>query len=291
MTTIQETRLNMYLAVRDFLVPNEALTKDLPNFSANLTLLKETINNIQLIAEQQKFDKKGLTKQKNEFREALINLAIDNSRKITAFAKFNGNTLLLNDVKFTSSGFSKMTDTAIKDYTQIIYDKGEATIASLSGYGITPETQKTLLDLIGAYNESISKPRVGITERSQATKQLVLLVDTADTIIGNMDLAIEIIRLSQVNFYNGYKTVRKIVETSAGNLTLKALATDKKSGAALKGAIFVFKPTGEAMEGINVNGEIVKKTAKKGRFNIRNMPEGVYQVMISKPGIKIRPKP
>jgi hypothetical protein len=40
------------------------------------------------------------------------------------------------------------------------------------------------------------------------------------------------------------------------------------------------------MEGINVNGEIVKKTAKKGGFNIRNMPAGVYQVMISKPGYK-----
>jgi hypothetical protein len=282
MTTIQETKLNMYLAVRDFLIPNEALTKDLPNFSANFTFLTEAINNIQLISEQQKVDKKGLAIHKNELRDALINLATDNSRKITAFAKFTGNTLLFNEVKLTASRFSKMTDTAIKDYAQIIYNKGEANIAALTGYGVTPETQKILLETMAAYNDSISRPRVGITERSQATKQLVVLFDKSDESLKNMDLAMEIIRLSQKNFYNGYKTVRKIVVTSSGTLALKAQVTDKTNGAPLKGVIFTFKPADESIAG--GNGEIVKKTAEKGKFVIKNMPAGTYQLIINKPG-------
>lgn len=286
MTTIQETKLNMYLAVRDFLIPNEQIIKDLPNFTPNLNLLKETIINIQTIAEQQKFDKKGLTMRKNELREKLIVLSVDNSRKITAFAKFTSNTLLLNDVKFTASRFSKMTDTAIKDYAQIIFDKGEANISALSSYGITPETQKNLSETIAEYNDSISKPRVGITERSQATKHLVTLFSTADSSLGNMDLSIEIIRLSQDKIYNGYKTARKIVETSAGSLTLKALVTDKTSGAPLKGVLFTFIPAVKAMGSSDGNSSITKKSAEKGRFVIKNMPSGVYQLVITKTGYR-----
>jgi hypothetical protein len=283
MTTIQETRLNMYLAVRDFLIQNGAVTKELPNFEENVNFLTATILTIQAIAEAQKFDKKGLAKLKKELREKLIELSVDNSRKIVAYAKFSKNTLLQNDVKFTTSGFSKMTDTGLKDYSQIVYDKAQTNIEALPSYGINGETQKTLLDTLNAYNESISKPRVGIAERSQATKQLVTQFDKADTILGNLDLASEIIRLPQKNFYDGYKTVRKIVETSSGFLTLKAQANDKKTGAPIKGVIFTFKNSG-LMADNNGNDEIVKKTAEKGRFNIKNMPAGTYQVVVSKPG-------
>jgi hypothetical protein len=283
MTTIQETRLNMYLAVRDFLIQNGAVTKELPNFEENVNFLTATILIIQAIAEEQKFDKKGLARLKKELRVKLIELSVDNSRKIVAYAKFSKNTLLQNDVKFTTSGFSKMTDTGIKDYSQIVYDKAQTNIEALPSYGINGETQKTLLDTLNAYNESISKPRVGIAERSQATKQLVTQFDKADTILGNLDLASEIIRLPQKNFYDGYKTVRKIVETSSGFLTLKAQANDKKTGAPIKGVIFTFKNSG-LMADNNGNDEIVKKTAEKGRFNIKNMPAGTYQVVVSKPG-------
>lgn len=284
MTTKQETKLNMYLAVRDYLIPNESITKDLPNFAANATRQKETILNIQAFAEKQKFDKKGLAKLKKELREKLITLSIDNSRKITAFAKFSNNILLQNDVKFTSSNFSKMTDTGLKDYAQIVYDKAEANVDALPSYGITAETQKTMLETLTAYNESISKPRVGIAERSQATKQLASLFDTADTILRNMDLAVEIIRIPQKNFYDGYKTARKTIETSSAYLTLKALATERQTGLPVKGAIFTFKASAKMDGFASVNGEIVKKTAEKGRFHVKNMPAGIYQVSVRKPG-------
>lgn len=284
MTTNQETKRNRGESVRDFLIPNRSITKDLPNFPQNETRLKEIIDKIDIYAEVQKFDKKGLAKLKKELRDRLIVLAIDNSRKIGAFAKFSNNTLLKNEIKFTASGFSKMIDTAVKDYSQIVYDKAQANLESLPSYGITAETQKTLFETLTAYNESISKPRVGIAERSQATKQLIELFDTMDTILGDMDLAVEIIRLTQKNFYDGYKTAMKIVETSAGNLTLKAQATDKKTGLPVKGAIFTFKAATQMAGNASGNSEIVKKTADKGKFNIKNMPAGTYLVTVSKPG-------
>ncbi|MBK7626726.1 MAG: carboxypeptidase regulatory-like domain-containing protein [Bacteroidales bacterium] len=103
------------------------------------------------------------------------------------------------------------------------------------------------------------------------------------TTLGNLDLAVEIIRLPNRNFYDGFKTARKIVETSAGNLTLKGQANEKKTGAPIKGVTFTFRSIG-MMAGSSGNGEIIKKTADKGKFNIKNMPAGTYQVTVNKPG-------
>jgi len=284
MTTKQENRLNMYLAVRDFLVTNETITKDLPNFSGNFTVLKDTIEKIQAIGELQRGDKTGITKQKNQIRKTLITLTSDCSRKISAFAKHSNNTTLLTEVRTGKSGLVNVSDVALKDHAQIIYDKAQANLESLASYGITSESQKILLEAINIYNASISKPRVGITEKSQATKELVILFNTADTVLVNMDYAVEIVRLTQTIFYNGFKTARKLVDTGTSKLSLKATAKEARNGSLVKGAIFKF--TSSDLKSPGSNGEIVKKTADRGSFNLKNMPAGNYNVVITKPGYK-----
>jgi hypothetical protein len=113
MTTKQEHRLNMYLTVRDFLIPNEPITKELPNFTESFAILKDTISSIQLFGEQQKSDLTGISKQKNQVKETLITMAADISRKIAALAKFRNDIKLHNEVKFTRSELSKVTDVAL----------------------------------------------------------------------------------------------------------------------------------------------------------------------------------
>jgi len=286
MTTKQEIKLNMYLAVRNFVNANESVTKELPNFQESYTALLNTIGQIQTIAEMQKVDKKGLAIAKNKLKETLIIMAADNSRKISAFAKFTGDNKLLEEINFTESDFIRMTDVALKDYLQIIYDKAEANIGSLPEYGITPESQKVFIDTINSYNAILSTPRTGIAEKSKATKKLAVLFDSADAVVEDMDFAVGIIKLTKPDFYNGYTASRKLVDTSAGNLALKATATDLKSGKPVKGVLFTFKLDGAKANSIGGNGEISKKTAEKGSFYIKNMPAGTYKVVVKKPGYK-----
>ena len=286
MTTNQESKLNMYLTVRNFIIPNEGVTKELPNFAASYATLLSTISQIQTIGEIQKFDKTGLAIEKNKLKETLITMAADYSRKITALAKFTNNSTLLNEAKFSVSDLGRMTDVALKDYLQIIHDKAEANIGSLSEYGITPETQKVFIDTITAYNASLSTPRFGIAEKSKATKKLAVLFDAADAAVENMDFAVGIIKLTQSDFFNGYKTSRKLIDTSSGNLALKATATDQASGEPVKGVLFTFKPEGTQAALSGGNGEITKKTAEKGSFHIKNMQAGTYRVSVRKPGYK-----
>jgi hypothetical protein len=286
MTTNQESKLNGYLTLRNFLIPYEEVTKDLPNFALSIARLLSNVIQIQSISEVQKSDKTGLAIEKNRLRELLITTAADYSRKITAFAKFTNNNTLLTEARFSESDLGRMTDVALKDYLQIIHAKAEANIGSLSEYGINQETQKIFTDTISAYNTSLSTPRTGIAEKSKATKKLKVLFDAAEADVENMDFAVGIIKLTQPDFYNGYKASRKLVDSGSGVLALTATARELVSGEPVSGAVFTFRPDSAKSSGSNGNGEITRKTAGKGSFHIKNMKPGTYRVSVSKPGYK-----
>lgn len=285
MNKLQETRLSMYLAVRDFLLKNGEITKDLPNYEANFTDLQKTIEEIQSVAEVQKSDTKGHAENKLKLREKLMTLVLDNSHKLNAFATFSGNIELKSEVKINQSKLLRAPDTAIRDYAQIIYDKAESNIDALTGYGITKETQAEMNDYISKYNAALSSPRVAKTETVKATKQMSTLFEHADLLINAIAIAIGIVQLAQPIFIKGFETAKKIVMTGKTSLALRASAVDSKYGLAIKGVKFVFRPENRNLaEG--EPAEIVKATADKGIFRIRSLKEGNYTVTVSKPGYK-----
>ncbi|MCX6320229.1 MAG: carboxypeptidase-like regulatory domain-containing protein [Bacteroidia bacterium] len=286
MTIDQKVKLNMYMAIRNFVIQNEAIAKNVPKFATSYATLQSTMDEIQLIGEMQGVNKTGIAIDKNKLKETLIALAAKNSRKIAALAKFNNNDTLLKEVRFNESDLERVPEVTLKERVQIIYDKAEANIGSLAEHGITPETQKIFLETITAFNNALATPRSGIGEKRQATQKLPVLFDTADAAIEIMDFAVGIVQDEQPDFFSGYKTNRKLVDTSTGNLALKATARELTSGEPVRGAIFTFKPDGALLAGSDGNGEITKKTAEKGSFHIKNMQAGTYRVMVRKPGYK-----
>lgn len=286
MTSQQEDRLSMYLTFKDYQAPHTSITDGLPNYSENSTIFLNTIPQIQSIWEQQKLSKKGVTDSKNQLKETLIVLTADYARKLGAYAKFTNNAKLAQQVKFSEGKLRQVADTAVKNYGQIVYDLAQPLLGSLAQYGITDETQATLADAITAYNDSIGKPGAERSEGTQLTKQLATLFKTADTALENMDAAVEIIRLTQVDFYNGYKSARKVIETGAGSLSVKGLVTDAQTGLPLKGVTVSFALDGGIAKAASTTSEpeLVKKTAEKGGFNIKGLESGMYQVTLKKAG-------
>lgn len=286
MTTDQKIKLNMYLTVRNSINQNEAVAKSIPKFMANYEILQSTTNEIQLIGEIQGVDKTGIAIDKNKLKKALIALAAKNSRKVAALAKFNNNDTLLKEVRFNESELGRMQEVTLLESAQTIYARAEANIGSLAEHGITPETQKLFMDAITSLNNVLKTPRSGIAERRKATEKLALLFETADNAIELMDYAVGIVKDEQPDFFAAYKTSRKLVETNTGNVSLKAKATDITDGAPLKGVIFTFIPENARANLTGGNSQMVKKTATKGSFQIKNMPAGTYKVLIQKPGYK-----
>lgn len=279
MNNYQESKLSMYLASSDFMGDNVAILDPLPNFQESYRGFQDTIAQIQQRGKLQNFSKTGIAVTKNELKQELTTLAVDTARKITAYAKFSKNNTLLEEVNYSESDLKRCADTNLCSVAQGIYDRAETSIDALAAYGVTPETQSALASAINSFNASIPKPRLGIAEKKLSTEQLVRLFKTADTYLGNIDTLVEIVRLSQVDFYNGYRAARKLVQTGNGSLALKGTVTDAQNGEPLKGVTLRFVSS----DGIE---PFEKVTAEKGGFIAKAIPEGTYQVTASKEGFK-----
>lgn len=286
MNTKQKIRLNMYLAVRNFVNLNEQAVKNIPKFSASFTKLQSTTAEIQQISEMQGINKTGLALDKKKLKKQLIAMCVKYSNKVAILAKANKNETLLKEVRLNESDLIVLAAVTLRDRAQFIYDRAQANIAQLEEQGITQDTQKQFLEMINAFNNSIAAPRTGITERRQATQKLPVLFELADAEIDTMDLAAGSAKDEFPDFYNGYKNSRKLVDTSSGGLALKAAARDIANGEPLPGTTFAFRHEAWISAGGNGNGEVLKKTSKKGNFHVKSMEPGTYKVQVSKEGYR-----
>lgn len=283
MTTNQKIKLNMYLAVRNFGILNEAIVKTIAKFLSNFALLQKFIDEIQFISEAHGADRTGLTIDKNKLKSSLITLALKNGNKLAILARQTNNNTLLNEVRFNESDLLRVPEVTLKDRAQLIYDRVQANIETLSEQGVTADTQKQFMETLTAFNKALATPRTAVTERKKATQQLITLFGSADAAIEIMDLAARSVRDELPDFYNGYKASRTLVTTSAGTISLKANAREIINGRPVWKAVFTFN---HEMPDSNGNGHIVKKTSEKGNFQIKSMQPGTYKVIVTKEGYK-----
>ena len=290
MTSEQESRLSMYLVVNDYLTANATITRALPNYAGFNTAFNNSIASIQNFAEQQNFDKTGIAVNKGQSRSTLVLLTVDTSRKLTAFATFTNNQVLLNETKYSESELKRSPDTSLRDIAQGVYNRAQANLTALTTYGVTAATQTALQTAITAFVTAIPKPRLGITDKKQSTTQLVNFFKAADAALDNIDTVVEIIRITQPNFYNGYKSARKLIEMGNGSLSVKGFVIDAISGEPIKGASlsFVIGDNEVKSRSAKATEVLVKKSAEKGGFNIKTLPAGMYTVTIQKNGYAVQ---
>jgi len=276
MTGKQESVFNMDLTTKNELTQNATITGTLPaaytglftSFSANLT-------QIQMIDELQQTNKSGITDNKDLLREDLWDKGLDGSRKIGAFAKITGNMVLEKEIRFTDSEFKRSTDVGLKNMCQLIYDRGNSNLAGLASYGIIPAWLTAFKASIDAFNAAIPNPRLGIIERKQQTEQLGILFKSNDGILKKIDALVEVVRLSQPQFYSAYKSSRIVIEHGR-SLTVKGAVSESGTNVAVPGAKVSFELNGVV--------KLVKKTAVGGGFSIKSMMEGAYIVTVTKLG-------
>lgn len=280
MTIRQKIKLNMYLAVRNIRNKFADIAKKIAKFESSFNVLMGIVDQIQSVSEQQGINKTGVTEDKRRLKEQLIAVTFKHAKKLSVLAKSLKNNTLLQEVSLSESDLINIPGVILRDKCQVIYDRVEANLAALSEHGVNPETQEHFLNTITAFNNALSMPRMGVAERRQATQKLLVLYDQADEAIKILDMVVESAKDEQTDFYNAYKSARKLVDLNSGRISFKAVAVDFSSHEPLKGVFFRFRPKG------NKGGqeEFVKKTADKGGLQIKSMIPGVYEVLISKAG-------
>jgi hypothetical protein len=288
MNTAQRIQLEMQLTLRNCIAQNEAEAKKIPKFWENYLIVKSATDEIQIIGKSQTANKTGIASDKNKLKRNLIVLAAKYSRKVAAYAKYINSDTLLKEVEYNEGQLERLAEIKLIERAMTIHKNAEANIDKLAEQGITPDTQKTFMETIVSLNNILKTPRANIAERKKVTERLAVLFKTAGTGLDMMDYAVGSVKDEQVDFYNAYKTARKIVDSNTGNVALRATAVDSTNNKPLDRAIFTFVSDGQKPEDGEKQIVIKKKTASKGGFHIRNMKPGAYKVAVRRDGYKVK---
>lgn len=288
MTNYQESYEKMSAAKVSYLAANATITATLPNYAGYYTTVQTTIAQILAAKVQQEADKSGDTKTKKLLRTSLIAQTIDVGRRVVAYATNANNNALLALVNYTESDLKRSSDSKLVSICQVIRDNANANVAALATYGVTAAIITTLQTTITSFNATIPKIRLDTTDSGEATQLLVTLFKTLATTWDKIDTLVEIVRISQPNFYNEYTKISKVIETGAGSLALKIQATNAVTNEPEPNVTITFTPTNGQMKSASSNGKkpIVKKTAKGGGAHEKNMPDGTYDYIAKKTGCK-----
>lgn len=283
MTSHQESHFSMQLVARDFLIQNAVTTATLPNFAVYFAVIQAGISKVSIIRERQELDKKGIATNKRLLKINLIAQAIDISRKIVAYSSYVNNDVLLEEINYSETKLKESPDTILKDRCQVIYAKAFANLAALDTYGVTDAVLVTFLDTINSYNSVIPKPRLGTLETKEATRQLALLLKNIDENYTKIDTLVGILKASNPEFYNQYKTSRKIIYTGRQTTALIVSVNDSVGNEISKASALITNVPKKSNNKEVIN-EISKKTGTKGSFRIVNLVEGNYKITIKKIG-------
>jgi len=282
MTSKQNAKLKMYLTVRIFLLSNPAILAKLPNSDEFMAALDAAIAQIQSTNEQSQFSTKGITDNKKQSRDNLTTLIVDNAGKMHAYARYLRDTVLLAETKFTRTDLKGIPAVDLVDIAKGLYSRIQTNMAKVTSYDLTAETQTTFKTAIDSFNETIPQPRQSQLKGKETTLLETQAFADADEALSNIDTLVEIVKLTEPTFYAGYKNARKIVEQGTGTLQVQGTIVEAGTQKPIPVAMVAFRLSGQT--------EVVleKETAAKGGFMIKSLPEGIYDVTVTKVGFKIQ---
>lgn len=276
-----ENKLKMLLATKILLLSSPTILAKIPNstkFMADLDAailqIDESENELDLISTG------GNTINKAQLREVLESTISESSRKIQAFALFTGNTVLQAETKITRQMITAASEIKLLNIANGIYGRIEDHVMELREYDLGPETQMTFRTQIDSFANAI--PAQSQSELNK--KELKRLVDEgfakADMALVMLDAGVEIVHTSEPAFYASYKKVRKTRELGKGSLQVQGTVTDAATAKPIAGATITFYAQGQT------TALLVKKTAAAGGFNVKSLPEGMYDIKVEKTGCK-----
>ena len=281
MNVKQQRRLKMLLSVRVFLQTNEATIAKLPNMVELITKLDEAIVQIQQTSQARQEVNTSTSVNKKELRSYLTTGTVDLSRRLQAFFKYTNNQQLLAETKMTDSMLKNLTDLELIDATRSLISKTNTRLEVLAPYEVNDTLITNLHGLCNSFSESIPQARQKQLQKHNTIQSLNTCFDNADEVIENIDLVMELVRLSMRSFYDNYKLARKVVESAQGYITVKCTVVDALTGQGIPDVTVTLH-----LDKMQTNPVLEKKTALKGGFSVKTLKEGVYTVVASKVGYK-----
>jgi hypothetical protein len=276
-----ENKLKMFLAARILLLSNPAILAKIPNsakfmaaLDAAITQINENENELELISSG------GNASNKTQLRETLEENAFDVIRKMKAFALFTENTVLMAEMSIPKKMISNVSEIKLQGTVNGLYGRADDHLTELTAYELNVETQKVFRTNIDNFTDAIPAQSQGETYRKEKKRLVDEGFVKGDAALMMLDAGVEIVYNSEPVFYANYKNARKIPELGNGSLQVQGSVTDVATGKPIAGVTITFYAHGQT------SALLVKKTAAGGGFNVKSLPEGIYDITVEKTGCK-----
>jgi hypothetical protein len=260
----------------DFLLNNAAVVTSLVGFAALQTLLTNLLAQIDVLRQKQQTKKTGLTIKKNKMKMQMITDALQVSSVMVAYASSIDDDILAKTAHYVKSDLFKESDERCKTDCLVLYSIAEKYLEHLASYNYTAQSLATFKTDITSFDTIANSPKESKKDGVQQTKQMIQLESQVQKCFSKMDIIVETVRYSNPDFYSAYHTTRSI-EYRKHSLMVKGKINDA-DGLPMNGVHLSFVLDGKEI--------LAKLTGISGGFAIKSIPEGTYNVTISKIGFK-----
>lgn len=284
MNQVQENKNSSYKALRALFAGNGDAINNLPVMPQLVADFGQNCTEIDNSASRQGIDKSGLSDTKEILREALTAATLNVSKRIVAYATVMENVTLLKEAKVSDSELRRLADTKLRPRAQGVYNLSVTHAVAIQPYGVSEAVRNNLGAALQAYETTIPQPRLGIEEQKLATGNLARLFLQNDALLKKTDALMELVQTDDPDFYDSYRSLRRVETAGKGFLTLKILVTDAATGTGIPKVKLLLEAVAEA-DAANAGTKISSKlTSALGGINIKSLPQGKYTINASKPG-------
>ena len=273
MTTRQQNKLSMLLLVTDNLSKTPQTTlQSMPGFNQMRTELNQTITEIRHNSENQLANRTGYSITKTNLKAQMVIIAANLADCLQAFADSTNNTVLKQEMKITKTKLTRLRAATAADVTKFIIDTATQNLAAAAPFGVTQTIINQLTQITNDFNQNITLPQANIQKRKVITKTIASLFEHTNQLIQRMDTLVNILQLTNPDFYQKYYYTRKTVHTNASKLAVRGTITDQNSQPIAEVTIAIPKL------------KRTTHTTPKGYFEFKNLPAGLHTLTLKRPG-------
>ena len=220
MNDLQENKLKMYFAVQQVLHNHTKVFKNLKAFVNVFTQFGNTLKEIQNTRLIEEGKLTGISQDKAQAKKEATNKAMEIAATVFAYASSTTNNTLKDKINYSATDLRRSRDTILLDQLHVIHDTAKDELANLGDYGLEVNDLTKLLALISAFEQLMYEPRVALTDRVQATAQLVVLFLRGDKLLKEqLDKLMVLYKTTEATFYHKYTGARKIIDLGVRHQT------------------------------------------------------------------------
>jgi hypothetical protein len=209
-----ENKLTMYEGVNALFQSNAATVDAIPTLKESVVRFNTTLASIPLKASEVNNASTGKAAVKNQLEDELVTLLLPIAAALYIFAKKQNDVELMEKVRITESGLRKYRDTDLANRAATIATFAESNNKNLVSAGITDAMITALNDKAQEYLTAVGARESSVAERMGArTSMEDLFYSIDDMLEEEIDPAMELIRGTNTQFYNGYFALRVVKDT------------------------------------------------------------------------------